>query len=96
MRGKPAAWACTAWARPIAPPSAVAALLGAVFCGLIGATRTPRRRSQRHRPVTSALLPASEVVPWIIKVLAGIVCFTSDADGRAAQRRNYRASARTA
>ncbi|GAB4349559.1 MAG: hypothetical protein Kow0073_03240 [Immundisolibacter sp.] len=43
-----------------------------MFCGLNGATRTPRRCSQRHSPVTSALLPASEVVPWIIKVLAGM------------------------
>jgi hypothetical protein len=37
--------------------------LSAMFCGLKGATRTPRRASTRHNPVTSRLLPASEVVP---------------------------------
>ena len=37
----PAAWACTAWARPISPPSAVTALLSAMFCGLNGTTATP-------------------------------------------------------
>ena len=50
-------------ARPISPPSAVTALLSAMFCGLNGATRTPRRCSTRHRPATSVLFPASEGVP---------------------------------
>ena len=39
-----------------------------MFCGLNGATRAPRRASSRHKPVTSALFPASEVVPCTIKV----------------------------
>ncbi|GAA0586240.1 hypothetical protein GCM10008997_38130 [Halomonas salifodinae] len=39
-----------------------------MFCGLKGATDTPRRASARHSPATTVLLPASEVVPWIISV----------------------------
>src|SRR3989338_6435132 len=68
----PAAWACTAWARPISPPSAVTALLSAIFCGLNGTTLTPWRLSQRHSAVTKVLLPASEVVPCTINVLIGL------------------------
>jgi hypothetical protein len=45
----------------------VTALLSAMFCGLNGATRTPRRCSTRHSPAATVLLPASDVVPWIIK-----------------------------
>lgn len=67
----PAASACNACARPISPPSTVTALLSAMFCGLNGATRTPPRRARRHRPATSVLLPASDVVPWIISVPRG-------------------------
>ena len=66
--GRRAAWACTAWARPISPPSIATAELSAMFCGLNGATRTPRRTSTRHRAATSVLLPASEVVPCTISV----------------------------
>ncbi|MCY1295626.1 hypothetical protein D9M70_449740 [compost metagenome] len=69
---RPQAWACTAWARPISPPSAVTALFSAMFCGLKGATATPWRLSQRHRAVTSVLLPASEVVPCTIRVVMDI------------------------
>ena len=65
----PAASACSAWARPISPPSTVTAELSAMFCGLNGATRRPRRRRQRASPATSVLLPASEVVPWTISVI---------------------------
>ncbi|MNF78787.1 hypothetical protein D3C84_609830 [compost metagenome] len=70
----PAAWACTAWARPISPPSAVTALLSAMFCGLNGTTPTPWRLSQRHSAVTRVLLPASEVVPCTIKVVMRTPC----------------------
>ena len=66
----PAASACSAWARPISPPSGVTAEFSAMFCGLKGATRRPRRASTRASPATSVLLPASEVVPWTIKVAA--------------------------
>ncbi len=59
----PAASACSAVERPISPPSTVTALLSAMFCGLNGATDTPRRASTRHSPATTVLLPASEVVP---------------------------------
>ncbi len=34
-----------------------------MFCALNGATATPWRASHRQIPATSALLPASEVVP---------------------------------
>src|SRR5450830_39227 len=67
----PAATACRAWARPISPPSAVTALLSAMFCGLNGTTATPWRLSRRHRAATTVLLPASDVVPCTIKVEKG-------------------------
>ena len=34
-----------------------------MFCALNGATETPWRTSERQMPATSALFPASEVVP---------------------------------
>ena len=51
--------------------SAVTAALSAMFCGLKGATCSPRRRRMRARPATSVLLPASEVVPCTISVIGG-------------------------
>jgi hypothetical protein len=60
--------ACTACARPISPPSTVTALFSAIFCGLNGATRIWRRTNARQIPVTSVLLPASEVVPCTMRV----------------------------
>ena len=39
----PQARACSAWARPISPPSAVTAALFDMFCGLNGRTMRPRR-----------------------------------------------------
>ncbi len=66
----PQACACTACARPISPPSSVTAAFRAMFCGLNGATLIPRRRRARHRAVTRVLLPASEVVPCTMRVLA--------------------------
>ncbi len=62
-----AASACTAWARPISPPSTVTAALFDMFCGLKGATFKPRRTSARANPATRVDLPAFEPVPWIIK-----------------------------
>jgi hypothetical protein len=64
---RPQAAACTLWARPISPPSTVTALLRAMFWGLKGATAKPVRLSQRHSPVTRALLPASDVQPWTMR-----------------------------
>src|SRR5690606_19520885 len=55
--------ACTAWARPISPPSGVTAALFDMFCALNGATRTPRRASARHSPAAIRLLPTLEPVP---------------------------------
>ena len=43
LSGTRAARACSAWARPISPPSAVTAALFDMFCGLNGRTRRPRR-----------------------------------------------------
>ncbi len=60
---RPAAAACMACARPISAPSAVTKEFSDMFWALNGATRTPRRASQRHSPAASTLLPASEVVP---------------------------------
>ena len=59
----PAASACTHWAWPISPPSAVTAAFNAMFWPLNGATRTPRRANSRHSPVTIHDLPASLVAP---------------------------------
>ena len=42
LGGTPAARACSAWARPISPPSAATAALFDMFCGLNGRTRSPR------------------------------------------------------
>ena len=61
-----AARACTAWARPISPPSTATAALFDMFCGLNGATLRPRRTSDRASPATSVDLPTFEPVPWII------------------------------
>jgi len=66
----PAAMACSACARPISPPSAVTAEFSAMFCGLNGATFSPRRDNTRAKPATSVLLPASEVVPCTIRASA--------------------------
>jgi hypothetical protein len=63
LGSSPQACACIACARPISPPSPVTTELFDMFCALNGATATPRRASHRHTPATSALLPASDVVP---------------------------------
>ncbi|QRN82004.1 MAG: hypothetical protein JK586_02100 [Nocardiopsis sp. BM-2018] len=41
-----------------------------MFWALNGATRTPRRASDRHNPATRVLLPASDVVPHTINAPA--------------------------
>ena len=46
----PAASACSAWARPISPPSIVTAALFDMFCGLNGRTRWPRRVASAREP----------------------------------------------
>ena len=61
--GTPAAAACIAWARPISAPSGATIELLDMFCALNGATRTPRRASQRQIPAVMTDLPASDVVP---------------------------------
>ena len=69
---RPQACACSAWARPISPPSTVTAEFSAIFCGLNGTTDDPARTRTRHKPVARTLFPASDVVPCIIIVLADI------------------------
>src|SRR5690349_769076 len=66
LGGSLAALACTAWARPISPPSAATAALFDMFCGLNGATLRPRRTSARHSPATMTDLPTWLPVPWIM------------------------------
>ncbi len=68
--GAPAALACSIWARPISPPSAVAPALFDMFCGLNGATRMPRPAKARQSPATASDLPTCEPVPWIM--MAGV------------------------
>src|SRR6516164_4388596 len=63
----PAACACSAWARPISPPSTVTAALLDMFCGLKGSTRRPRRVAARASPATISDLPTSEPAPWIMR-----------------------------
>ena len=70
-KGMRAARACSAWARPISPPSAVTAALFDMFCGLNGRTRRPRWVKARARPATIRDLPTSEPVPWNIRAGAG-------------------------
>ena len=48
--GTPQARACSAWARPISPPSAVTAALLLMFCGLNGRTRKPPPRERAAEP----------------------------------------------
>src|SRR5579872_4363784 len=67
-----AARACSAWARPISPPSAVTAALFDMFCGLNGRTLSPRSAKARARPATISDLPTSEPVPANISARAGM------------------------
>src|SRR5690349_19692970 len=60
----PQARACSAWARPISPPSVVTAALFDMFCGLNGRTRLPLRAKARQSPATISDLPTSDPVPW--------------------------------
>ena len=61
-----AARACTAWARPISPPSTAIAALFDMFWDLNGATFNPRLTSARANAATIVDLPALEPVAWII------------------------------
>ena len=59
----PAARAWSACARPISPPPGHAAALFDMFCGLKGATESPRRRAARQSPATTVDFPTSDPVP---------------------------------
>ena len=65
--GMPQASACTAWARPISPPSGVTAELSAMFWDLKGATEMPRRFRMRQNPAQMIDFPTSEPVPQNIR-----------------------------
>ena len=70
--GTPAASACTAWARPISPPSGVTKELRAMFCDLKGRTRSPSWRNRRQRAVVIRLLPTEEAVPCTMMAGASV------------------------
>src|SRR6185437_540603 len=78
------AFAWSAWARPISPPSSVTAALFDMFCGLNGRTARPRRTSARPSPATSSDLPTSEPVPCSIS--AGVRRCPSKPGKRAPER----------
>ena len=63
LGGVRAAHACSAWARPISPPSPVTAALLDMFCGLNGRTLSPRLVKARAKPATISDLPTSDPVP---------------------------------
>ena len=66
----PHAMACSAWARPISPPSEAGLELFDMFCGLKGLTRNPRRAYARHMPATRSDLPTLDPVPCTMTALA--------------------------
>ena len=83
--GTPAASACTAWARPISPPSGVTAELSAMFCALNGRDAQPLAGETAGRArSTSRLLPTDEAVPCTM--MAGRLARASSC-ARAASRR---------
>src|SRR3954467_9710160 len=87
-----AARVCSAWARPISPPSAVTAALLDMFCGLKGATRMPRLAKARQSPATIKDLPTSEPVPMNIKArVIGGLCHVDHVGIRAHDATPYRA-----
>ena len=59
-----AAAACTAWERPISPPSGVAYEFRDMFCALNGATSRPSCANMRQSAAASTDLPAWDEVPW--------------------------------
>ena len=61
-----AARACSICARPISPPSLATPALFDMFCGLNGATLSPRSENARQSPATISDLPTLEPVPWIM------------------------------
>ena len=74
--------ACTASARPISPPSAHAAALFDMFCGLNGATRMPRRLAARHSAATMTDFPASEPPLYHYRPCAYARSLASRVDGQ--------------
>src|SRR5690349_18916917 len=79
VAGAKHAWAWSAWARPISPPSAVTAALFDMFCGLNGRTRSPRLAQARASAATSTDFPTSEPVPCSISARAAIAMSELDA-----------------
>ena len=71
-----AARACSICARPISPPSAATPALFDMFCGLNGATFSPRSENARQSPATIRDLPTFEPVPWIM-IAARLVMFSN-------------------
>ena len=73
----PAASACTTCARPISSPSFVMNEFRAMFCALNGATRYPSCRNTRQSPAAIRLLPALDIVPWIMIAFAIYASFAA-------------------
>ncbi len=85
----PQASACSACARPISPPSAVTAALFDMFCGLNGATESPRRVAARQRPATSSDLPTFEPAPCSISAVIAMPRRGASGAGRSLRRRYF-------
>src|SRR4029079_11225264 len=77
--------ACSAWARPISPPSKVAAELSDIFCALNGTTRYPSSAKMRPKPAVIIDLPTCEAVPRTIKAFLCSVGFTAVRSGLTAR-----------
>src|SRR5260370_328836 len=60
-----AARACSAWARPISPPSSVTAALFDMFCGLKGRTERTGLASQRHHLIKRQIIVAQRDVELV-------------------------------
>ena len=67
---RPQASACITCARPISSPSFVINEFSAMFCDLNGATRQPSCLKILHKPATTRLLPALDIVPCTIITFA--------------------------
>src|SRR4029079_244682 len=77
--------ACSAWARPISPPSKVAAELSDIFCALNGTTRYPSSAKMRPKPAVIIDLPTCEAVPRTIKAFLRSVGFPAVRSGLTAR-----------
>ena len=78
----PAASACTTCALPISSPSFVMNDFSAMFCAWNGATRYPSCLNTRQSPAAMRLLPALDIVPWIMIAFAIYASFAASRKNR--------------